>query len=184
MWTLSLDALTWPPRFNDYMIDFKRLLTCVSARLPSSPHRDTSVRDPFANHHGLSVSMTTPHLSHFNDSTPRSRSSYTTRTPTPKSPGDQGFVIIGVILSNSKIGSDRYKCYEPSCSGTWFGRLADFKRHHASKHYRNSVERQSFRRPVGGGKRARNGGGEPFPRKDRKRDRTKYRHGETDRRSN
>ncbi|OAL54048.1 hypothetical protein IQ07DRAFT_641055 [Pyrenochaeta sp. DS3sAY3a] len=96
-------------------------------------------------------------------------SASTAPSPPPES-SNEDFVVIGIILSNGSIRTDRYKCHELDCAASSFGRLADLKRHNASKHHRNSANRQSFWCPVEGCKRSRNGGGEPFPRKDKMKD--------------
>jgi hypothetical protein len=43
-------------------------------------------------------------------------------------------VVIGVILSNGEVRGNQYRCNARACSGMTFGRLADLKRHHSSRH--------------------------------------------------
>lgn len=74
------------------------------------------------------------------------------------------YEIIGYILSNGTNQVDKYKCHMPSCSEATFGRLADLKRHRASRH---GAMRKSYWCPVSGCERSLNGGGRPFPRKDK-----------------
>jgi hypothetical protein len=47
---------------------------------------------------------------------------------------DAEYVVVGVILSNGTTRRDKYKCHTSACAGATFGRLADLKRHNASRH--------------------------------------------------
>lgn len=71
--------------------------------------------------------------------------------------------IIGVFLSNGIARHDQYRCHVLTCSGATFGRLADLKRHAASRHERNA----RFWCPVDGCERSMKIGGRSFPRKDK-----------------
>ncbi|KAF2878545.1 hypothetical protein BDV95DRAFT_478826, partial [Massariosphaeria phaeospora] len=81
---------------------------------------------------------------------------------------------IGLILSNGTVRNDKYECHIPACSGTTFGRLADLKRHHATRHAETKPE---FWCPVEGCVRSLDGGGHSFPRKDKMEDHFERIHG-------
>ncbi|KAH7394375.1 hypothetical protein BKA66DRAFT_400147, partial [Pyrenochaeta sp. MPI-SDFR-AT-0127] len=78
---------------------------------------------------------------------------------------------IGTILSNGVSRHEKYKCYQPACSGLTFGRLAELKRHHATRH-----ERPKFFCPVDGCERSLKNGGRGFPRKDKMVDHLERKH--------
>lgn len=62
------------------------------------------------------------------------KSTYTPRSPPNDPKTDNHYVAIGIIYSNGTAYKDVYRCPKKSCSEATFNRLADLKRHHASKH--------------------------------------------------
>ena len=68
--------------------------------------------------------------------------------PAPRSA--DAHVAIGIILSNGENGKDQFQCHVPACTNVTFGRVADLKRHHASRHGGHGKRRQQFWCPVGG----------------------------------
>lgn len=74
-------------------------------------------------------------------------------------------LVIGLVLSNGIPRHDKYKCHISNCTGVKsFSRLADLKRHNASKHNRQGAR---FWCPVDGCERSMKSGGRAFPRKDK-----------------
>lgn len=74
-------------------------------------------------------------------------------------------VVVGLILSNGVSRHDMYKCHVRGCTRTnTFKRLADLKRHNASRHNRQAAR---FWCPVDGYESSMKSGGRAFPRKDK-----------------
>lgn len=59
-------------------------------------------------------------------------------------------IVIGIVLSNGKVGGDKYQCNKDACSGRRFGRMAEMKRYHASRHGGVGNNRPQFWCPVKG----------------------------------
>ncbi|KAF2128018.1 hypothetical protein P153DRAFT_261112, partial [Dothidotthia symphoricarpi CBS 119687] len=77
-------------------------------------------------------------------------------------------VPIGVILSNGNACDDIYECSISACAGRTFGRLAELKRHHQSKHEGLAGHKARFWCPVDGCEsRSMADDGKAFPRKDK-----------------
>lgn len=89
------------------------------------------------------------------------------------SPDQQALVEIGTVLSNGNVGNDRYKCNEPSCADITFSRLADLKRHYATRH---ALVRPQHWCPIVGCRRSQDGEDEGFVRKDKLKDHMKQAH--------
>jgi hypothetical protein len=78
-------------------------------------------------------------------------SNYTHPT-TSAEPENLQDVVLGYIVSTGTgtVHQDQYKCSSPSCQRATFGRLAELKRHHASKHGTSGVRRPQYWCPIDG----------------------------------
>jgi hypothetical protein len=95
-------------------------------------------------------------------------SNYTHPT-TSAEPENLQDVVLGYIVSTGTgtVHQDQYKCSSPSCQRATFGRLAELKRHHASKHGTSGVRRPQYWCPIDGCDRSKRFQGNAFPRKDK-----------------
>ena len=91
----------------------------------------------------------------------------TTTNPIADKPEPLAHVVVGLLLSNGDARLDRYQCPFPTCAEISFGRPAELKRHHASRHKGYGSRKPRYWCPVQGCNRSKTGKRGPFPRKDK-----------------